>query len=138
MRCRNSCFTDKLRNSKLCCVLGAAAVGLFVMTLCLSCFSFLTANLDASEGLVSAMAAISLCAGSFAAGYRAACKRRKHGVLLGIGCGIVIYCAVFFFGLVLLGSLSGAGTFVKLVLVILCSCIGGACGVNKRHCKPPR
>ncbi len=138
MRFRRHGFCEKMSCSKVWCAVGGALIGLLVIVLCLSGFSLLTANLDASDSLVSCMAGISLCAGSFAAGFRAASHRRKHGVFMGIACGLLIYFVVFFFGLVLLGSIAGAGTFMKLVLILLCSAIGGVCGVNKRHCRPPR
>jgi putative membrane protein (TIGR04086 family) len=76
--------------------------------------------------------------GSFTAGYTAAKHRRQHGILVGLGCGIVMYFVVFFFGLLLMRSFSGAGTLMKLILILLCSCIGGVCGVNRRIEKPPR
>lgn len=125
------------RESGFCCTLAAAAAGLLVAILCLSGFSALMTGLDAPDMLVSCMAGISLCAGSFTAGFMAAKRRRRHGILVGLGCGIIIYFAVFFFGLVVLRSLAGAGTFMKLILILLCSCIGGVCGVNTRLNKPP-
>ena len=124
--------------SGLCCTLGAVAAGLLATILCLSGFSALMTSLDAPDSLVSCMAGIALCLGSFTAGFMAARHRRKHGILVGLGCGIIIYFVVFFFGLVLLRSLAGAGTLMKLILILLCSCIGGVCGVNKRIHKPPR
>ncbi len=128
-----SCFWD----SRFCCAVGAVAAGLLAMVLCLTGFSFLIANLDASDDLISCMAAIALCAGSFVAGFVAAKHRRRHGLLVGLLCGVIMYFCVFFFGLIILRSFSGAGTFMKLVLVLLCSCIGGVCGVNTKIDKPP-
>ncbi|MBO5227054.1 MAG: TIGR04086 family membrane protein [Ruminococcus sp.] len=128
-----SCFWD----SRFCCTVGAVAAGLFVMLLFLTGFSILIANLDASDDMVSCMAAIALCAGSFIAGYIAAKHRRRHGLLIGLLCGVIMYFCVFFFGLIVLRSFSGAGTLMKLVLVLLCSCIGGVCGVNTNIKKPP-
>lgn len=136
MRNRCRAFICRLQDSRFCCALGAIAAGLLVIILCLSGFSVLVANLDASEALVSCMAAIALCAGSFTAGFKAAKSRRKHGILIGLVCGIVIYFVVFFFGLILLRSFSGAGTFMKLILILLCSCMGGVCGVNTKNHRP--
>lgn len=136
MRNRCRAFCCRLQDSRFCCAVGAIAAGLLTIILFLSGFSVLVANLDATEEMISCMAAIALCAGSFTAGFKAARSRRRHGILTGLVCGIVIYFVVFFFGLVLMRSFSGAGTFLKLILVLLCSCIGGVCGVNTKVHKP--
>lgn len=125
-------------NSKCCCFIGAAAVGILVILIFISGFSLLISCFDASDDLVSCMAVVALCAGSFAAGFTAAKRRRRHGLCAGLGIGILIYIVIFLFGIVLMKSFSGAGTFMKLILIILCSCIGGVCGVNTRMCKPPK
>lgn len=135
-RCRRIKFSWK--GSKCCCFLGAAAAGILVLLILLSAFSLLITSFDASDDLISCMAAISLCAGSFAAGFVFARRRRRKGILCGLAAGIFIYGIVFLFGIVLLKSFSGAGTFMKLILILLCSCIGGVCGVNTRICRPPK
>lgn len=126
------------RGSKCGCVIGAFLVGILVILIFISGFSLLISCFDASDDLVSCMAAIALCAGSFAAGFTFARRRRRHGLISGIGIGILIYLAVFLTGIVLLKSFSGAGTFMKFILILICSCIGGVCGVNTRICKPPK
>ncbi|MBQ8514526.1 MAG: TIGR04086 family membrane protein [Ruminococcus sp.] len=136
IKCRR--LRSSFWESRCCCTLIAIAAGLLVTLICLSGFSVLMTSLDAPDSLVSCMAAIALCAGSFTAGFISAKHRRRHGLLAGLGCGIIIYFIVFFFGLLLLQSLSGAGTIMKLILIILCSCMGGVCGVNTRIRKPPR
>lgn len=136
MKCRR--FKEKFRNSKCCCTICAAAAGLLVIIILISGFSLLISCFDASDDLVSCMAAIALCAGSFAAGFIIAKRRRRRGLLVGLCAGVFIYLTVFLFGIILLKSFSGAGTFMKLILILLCSCIGGVCGVNTRTCKPPK
>lgn len=136
LRCRRIKFGS--RGSKCCCIIGSAAVGILVILILLSAFSLLISSFDASDDLISCMAAIALCAGSFAAGFVFAKRRRRRGLLCGLGAGLLIYVIVFLFGIVLLKSFSGAGTFMKLILILLCSCIGGVCGVNTRICRPPK
>lgn len=136
MKCRK--MKCNFRNSKLCCAIIAAAVGIFVIIIFLSGFSLLISCFNASDDLISCMAVAALCAGSFAAGFTAAKRRRKHGLLVGFGVGVLIYLLVFLFGIILMKGFSGAGTFMKFILMILCSCIGGVCGVNTRICKPPK
>ena len=100
-------------------------------------FSLLISNVDASEELVAAMGCISLCAGSFTAGFVAAKRRRCKGLLIGLACGIAMYLVTFLIGLLLLQSFAAAGTFSKLIFMVLCSCIGGVVGVNTK-CRVPR
>lgn len=141
-RCRRTKFCFKCSNgskgSKCWCLLGSAAVGLLVLLIFISAFSLLLSSFNASDDLISCMAAIALCAGSFAAGFVYARRRRRKGLLCGLCAGIIVYIAVFLAGIILMKSFSGAGTFMKFVLVILCSCIGGVCGVNTRVCRPPK
>lgn len=120
------------------CTILAVIAGLVATFICISVFSLLISNMDAPEILVNCMACIALCAGSFTAGCTAAKHRRKHGFFVGLGCGIVMYCAVFLIGLILLRSFSCTGTFMKFILIIICSCIGGIVGVNVKRKNPPR
>jgi len=101
MKCRK--LKCNFRNSKLCCAIIAAAVGIFVIIIFLSGFSLLISCFNASDDLVSFMAIAALCAGSFAAGFTAAKRRRKRGLLVGFGIGVLIYLLVFLFGQQLLG-----------------------------------
>ena len=80
---------------------------------------------------------VSLCAGSFTAGFVAAKRRRCKGLLIGLACGIAMYLVTFLIGLLLLQSFAAAGTFSKLIFMVLCSCIGGVVGVNTK-CRVPR
>ena len=66
----------------------AVLAGLAVVLLLLLLFSLLISNIDASEELVAAMGCVSLCAGSFTAGFVAAKRRRCKGLLIGLACGI--------------------------------------------------
>ena len=87
--------------------------------------------------LVAAMGCVSLCGGSFTAGFVAAKRRRCKGLLIGLACGIAMYLVTFLIGLLLLQSFAAAGTFSKLIFMVLCSCIGGVVGVNTK-CRVPR
>ena len=89
----------------------AVLAGLAVVLLLLLLFSLLISNIDASEELVAAMGCVSLCAGSFTAGFVAAKRRRCKGLLIGLACGIAMYLVTFLIGLLLLQSFAAAGTF---------------------------
>ena len=129
---RRTCWQSPIWSTIL-----AVLAGLAVVLLLLLLFSLLISNIDASEELVAAMGCVSLCSGSFTAGFVAAKRRRCKGLLIGLACGIAMYLVTFLIGLLLLQSFVAAGTFSKLIFMVLCSCIGGVVGVNTK-CRVPR
>lgn len=129
---RRTCWQSPIWSTIL-----AVLAGLAVVLLLLLLFSLLISNIDASEELVAAMGCVSLCAGSFTAGFVAAKRRRCKGLLIGLACGIAMYLVTFLIGLLLLQSFAAAGTFSKLIFMVLCNCIGGVVGVNTK-CRVPR
>ena len=94
---RRTCWQSPIWSTIL-----AVLAGLAVVLLLLLLFSLLISNVDASEELVAAMGCISLCAGSFTAGFVAAKRRRCKGLLIGLACGIAMYLVTFLIGLLLL------------------------------------
>lgn len=135
--CKKRPVKRLLWQSSIWCTILAVVAGLAVTLLFLLLFSLLMSNINAPDSLVQAMACLALCAGSFTAGFVAARRRRRKGLLVGLCCGVAMYFAVFLIGLLLLQSFAAAGTFAKLVFMILCSCIGGVVGVNCK-CRKPR
>ena len=135
--CKKRPVKRLLWQSSVWCTILAVVAGLAVTLLFFLLFSLLISNIDAPDGLVQAMACLALCAGSFTAGFVAARRRRRKGLLVGLCCGIAMHFVVFLIGLLLLQSFAAAGTFAKLIFMILCSCIGGVVGVNCR-CRKPR
>ena len=110
-------------------VLGAVK-GLVVTVLCLVVFSAVMTYVSASPAVVTVMSNIALCAGSVAAGYAAAKKRRKNGILTGILTGAIIYGVVYFLGVVVLGRFASMTNFSRLIMIIICGSVGGIIGVN--------
>ena len=94
---RRTCWQSPIWSTIL-----AVLAGLAVVLLLLLLFSLLISNVDASEELVAAMGCVSLCAGSFTAGFVAAKRRRCKGLLIGLACGIAMYLVTFLIGLLLL------------------------------------
>ena len=135
---KKPCKMDCLRNNRIWCTSHSVLAGLVAAMICISCFSVLMTKMDAPDLLISCMACLALCVGSFTTGYVAARQRRRHGFLIGLSCGLVMYCIIFLTGIVILRSFACAGTPMKLLLIILCSGIGGIVGVNSKMRRPPR
>lgn len=135
---KKPCKMDCLRNNRIWCTSLSVLAGLVAAMICISCFSVLMTKMDAPDLLISCMACLALCVGSFTTGYVAARQRRRHGFLIGLSCGLVMYCIIFLTGIVILRSFACAGTPMKLLLIILCSGIGGIVGVNSKMRRPPR
>ena len=136
---RRTCWQSPVWSTVLAVLAGLAVVLLFTFVIRLVGVDghSMISNIDASEELVAAMGCVSLCAGSFTAGFVAAKRRRCKGLLIGLACGIAMYLVTFLIGLLLLQSFAAAGTFSKLIFMVLCSCIGGVVGVNTK-CRVPR
>ncbi|MDE6763142.1 MAG: TIGR04086 family membrane protein, partial [Oscillospiraceae bacterium] len=86
--------------------------------------------IDLSDGTFLLMADGALCAGCFAAGFTAAKRRGRQGMKTGLVCGIIIFSAVLLGGLIFVRSFSAGGFFTKLLIILICSSIGGIFGVN--------
>lgn len=95
-------------------------------------FSLILTRLDLSDGIVRAMSIVALCAGCYTVSYSAANRRRQRGLATGIVCGLIVFAIVFFISVVVLRTLSGAGFFTKLIMIVACSAAGGVSGVNSR------
>lgn len=108
-------------------------IGIAATLLCLVVFSFVMTKLDAPDGIVSAMSSIALCVGSYFAGFVLSKRRRKNGLLTGIFCGIGIFIVTFLLGLLFAQITPSLGIFSKLLMVLVCSAIGGVVGVNSKR-----
>ncbi len=121
---------NSVRHDKIILVL--SGVLSCVGAICLSTlfFSLIAANLDLSDGIINVMSSVSLCAGCLAGGYTVAKRRRKNGLLTGVICGIIIFFAVLFAGIVFVRVFTLMGFITKFVIIIACAAIGGVIGVN--------
>ena len=98
--------------------------------ICMLIFSAVAANVDVSEGAFAVMSGAALSAGCFSAAYSVAKRRRRNGFLTGIACGGIVFVVVLLLGAIFVRSFSAGGFFVKLLIVLSCSGIGGIIGVN--------
>ena len=131
-------YKSVLKHSKLYCTCISLFIGLCVAVLCMSGFSLLLTYFDASDGLISFMAGASLCAGGYTSGRYCAKRMRQNGMLYGLLCGFSVCVIVFIVGMLFIREIAGAGFFKRLVMVIVCSVIGGVYGVNTKITKPSK
>lgn len=130
---RRTSLVKKVADSKTFISLISVLSGVIVIMLCLLGFSCLLTIIDANNAIKSVMSAISLCLGTFAAGFICAKQKRKNGLLNGLFCGLCIYLFIFFIGSFVLKLTMGSGAFGKIILVCILGAAGGICGVNSRH-----
>ena len=86
--------------------------------------------LEATAVLPLAIAAAAV--GAFLAGMVAAAMAKRRGLLLGIGCGLVLFLLILLAGFARYAGVDGGNAVVKLAVLPLAGGIGGVLGVNMR------
>ena len=128
MRRRN--IAERIRNERIMLVLHTALACIGAVFIASMIFSAIAAVIDLSEGTFALMSSFALCAGCFSGGFIAARRRGRHGIKSGLICGAVIFVTAFLFGIIFVRSFSVGGFFTKLLIIMVCSAIGGIFGVN--------
>ena len=128
MRRRN--IAERIRNERILLVLNTALAGVGAVFIVSLIFSAIAAVIDLSDGTFSLMSSFALCAGCFSAGFTAAKRRGRNGIKSGLACGAIIFAAAFLFGIIFVRSFSAGGFLTKLLIIMVCSAIGGIFGVN--------
>lgn len=118
----------KYENLKI--VITAAFTFVSVVFLLSAIFAAITSALDVSDKTISLMGSLALCAGCFACAFVTAKMKNRGGLLYGVITGAVIFFAVLFFGVILGAAFTAGGFFSKLLIIFLCTLIGGIAGVN--------
>ncbi|MBQ5318010.1 MAG: TIGR04086 family membrane protein [Oscillospiraceae bacterium] len=93
-------------------------------------FSAIATVIDLSDGTFTVMSSVALCAGCFGASFTAAKKRQKDGLKTGLMCGAIIFAVTFLGGIIFVRSFSVGGFFTKILIILICSSLGGIIGVN--------
>ncbi len=112
-------------------MLRGVTAGLFLMAALLLAFSFLLTKADVPFSLLGPITQLIAAASSLFAGWLAARALRRKGLLVGMGCGMIVF-------LVLLALSFCFDTPIDLQLVFKCACcvlgggIGGVLGVNAK------
>lgn len=96
-------------------------------------FSAIATVIDLDNSSFRLMSSIALCAGCFGASFAAAKKRRKDGLKTGLLCGAVIFGVTLLSGIIFVRSFSVGGFFTKVLIIMVCSSLGGIIGVNSRR-----
>ncbi|MBQ8786530.1 MAG: TIGR04086 family membrane protein [Oscillospiraceae bacterium] len=93
-------------------------------------FSAIATVIDLSDGAFTVMSSAALCAGCFAASFVAAKRRKRNGLKTGLLCGIIIFAVTLLGGIFFVRSFTVGGFFTKMLIILICSSLGGIIGVN--------
>jgi putative membrane protein (TIGR04086 family) len=86
--------------------------------------------------ILTVLADILWCVGSFVSGRRAGLHNRRHGIRTGAVCGAVLVLLLLC-GCCIAGELPDVQFGVRCGLLVLSGCIGGIVGVNTKITRPP-
>jgi putative membrane protein (TIGR04086 family) len=121
---------ERLKFENLRIVITAAFAFTAVVFVLSAIFAGITAALDVSDDAIALMGSLALCAGCFACAFVTAKQKHRSGLICGVITGAVIFFLVLFIGVILGGTFTAGGFFSKLLIIFLCSVIGGIAGVN--------
>ncbi len=111
-------------------VLRGGFVGLAVILLTLVGMALcLSAGLLPLSAAV-AVSCIAMAVGAFFAGWSAAKKSGKNGLLIGVLCGFGLFLLFSLIGLCAFGKAPGASTVIRLLLFVTAAAIGGIIGIG--------
>ena len=112
----------------------AAAAGVFISALLLLLFSLLLSKKDIPLSVINPVCSLLLAVACFSSGCVAAKEFKKRGMLVGAGCGIIIYFLIMI--LSFLNDFSvGITAIIKLIIAILSGAAGGVLGVNTKRAR---
>lgn len=123
---------SNLKSSRLYTSATSSLIGVVIMLGVVLLLSVLMSKVDIPEQVVTVMSSISLCIGAYSAGYIASRRRRQNGLVLGMITGVIVYCLVFFLGVMFAKTSITFNAFTKFIMVLICSAIGGVLGVNSK------
>lgn len=123
---------ERFRTERNIMIISAVLACVGAVFIAVTLFSAAASVIDFSDGAFTALSSIALCAGCFAASFTAAKKRRRQGLVTGLMCGAVIFGVLLLGGLIFVRSFSAGVFFTKLLIIMICSAIGGIIGVNKQ------
>lgn len=121
---------ERLRKERITAVVQSVLSCVGAVFLTLLAFSAIGTVIDLSDGAFTVMSSVALCAGCFGASFTAAKKRRRNGLKTGLLCGVIIFGVTFLGGIIFVRSFSVGGFFTKILIILICSILGGIIGVN--------
>lgn len=114
-------------------VLGGLLFGMIVSLVCIGIFALIFTLRDLPQAAVQPMASVSLALGALAGSVFAARAFGAKGMLVGAVSGLLLFLILYVVGAAMHRIDTGTLALVKLILSILCGCIGGIAGVNTRR-----
>ena len=116
-------------------VLIGAGIGVVVILLLLVLFSFLLTIRDFGPGAVMPMSTACVGFGAFASGFTASKINGKNGFMIGLFSGAVLYVLFLLVSLIVSGGAISLVSFFRLIIMLVCSAIGGIVGINFKRKK---
>ncbi len=123
---------NSLRLSAVACTAFSVLAGFGVLLLIIFLFAFLITKIDVSNGIISVMTSIALCAGAYTGGLISARKRRKNGLLMGVICGFFMFLVIFLLSTFFAQTTASFSGSAKLIMTLIFGAIGGVVGVNSK------
>ena len=109
-----------------------ALAGLLFCILLLLLMAVILRTQDFSQMVVYILTLLALIAGGFFAGFLGAALSKERGMLLGLGCGLLLFFILWLASQLILSTpISGTG-ISKLAAVAFSGAIGGVLSVNRR------
>ncbi len=127
---RRKSAAEHLRNERIILVICTVLAFVGAIFTASVLFSAIASAIDLSDGTFTVMSSFALCAGCFSAGAAAAKRRGRNGIKTGLACGGIIFLFTLIFGLIFVKSFSVGGFFTKILIIFICSALGGIFGVN--------
>lgn len=124
--------TAKYSENKAVQAIISALYGMVATLFCLVAFSLVMTYVDLPQGIVSALANISLCLGSYFAGFISAKKSRRHGIAIGAASGLAVFLIALLIHIIFVHNGITNAIFSKFAMIMVCSIIGGIIGVNSK------
>lgn len=121
---------ERLRKERITTVIFSILTCIGAVSVMALAFSWIATIIDLDDGTFTLMSSTALCAGCFGASFVAAKRHRRDGLKTGLLCGAVIFGAALLGGLIFVRSFSVGGFFTKLLIILICSSLGGIIGVN--------
>lgn len=127
---RRKTAAERTRNERILLVIHTVFAFIGAVFIVSTVFSAVAAAIDLSDGTFTVMSSFALCAGCFSAGAAAAKRRGRNGIRCGLICGGIIFAVTLLFGIIFVRSFSVGGFFTKMLIILICSALGGIFGVN--------
>lgn len=124
--------SSKLMHRYLKSTLLATVIGEAVTIVLLLLFSILMCQIDIPMLISDIMIILSASVGGLFAGFTNGRMIKQKGILAGAACGASLTAVFLLVKVAMFTPIPAGITFIKLILLIIFSCLGGIMGVNKK------